>query len=133
MPAVSGLVRTMAVSPRVYLANPKKNAEEIASLLRTADAQGAQLCVFPELCLTGSACGDLFGQPALLDGAKDALAALLALPVKTAFVVGLPLVIGGRLYNCSAVVCGGRLALIPARSVSRGSLFTSGAWAPLIL
>ena len=130
MPAVSGLVRTMAVSPRVHLANPKRNAEEIASLLRTADAQGAQLCVFPELCLTGAACGDLFTQPTLLDGAKNALAALLALPVKTAFVVGLPLAIGGRLFNCSAVVCGGKLALVPASSVRRGSPFSSGESAP---
>ena len=128
MPAVSGLVRTMAVSPRVHLANPKKNAEEIASLLRTADAQGVQLCVFPQLCLTGSTCGDLFAQPMLLDGAKEALAALLALPVKTAFVVGLPLVIGGRLYNCSAVVCAGKLALVPTAADSH--LFADGASAP---
>ena len=69
MPAVPGMVRTMAASPRVHLANPKKNAEEIAALLDIADANGVQLCVFPELCLTGYTCGDLFLQPALLDAA----------------------------------------------------------------
>ena len=109
MPAVSGMVRVMSVVSRVHLADPQKNAEEIAALLETADAQGAQLCVFPELCLTGYTCADLFLQPALLDAAAQALAWLASLPVKAAFVVGLPLLIGGRLYNCAAVVCGGKV------------------------
>jgi len=104
MPVVSGMIRTMAAVPRVHLANPKKNAEEIAALLDIADEKGVQLCVFPELSLTGYSCGDLFMQPALLDSALRALDMLAARETKTTFVVGLPLEIGGRLYNCAAVV-----------------------------
>ena len=76
MNAASGMIRTMAASPRVHLCNPKENAAEIAALLSIADELGAQLCVFPELCLTGCSCGDLFYQPALLRAALDALSAL---------------------------------------------------------
>ena len=69
MMKISGMYRAAAVSPRVHLANPAKNAEEIARLLREADANGVSLCVFPELCLTGSTCGDLFFQRPLLEQA----------------------------------------------------------------
>ena len=113
MPAVPGMVRTMAAVPRVHLANPQKNAEEIAALLQIADDNGVQLCVFPELCLTGYTCGALFLQPILLHAALDALRTLIGRKTKTAFVVGLPLEIDGQLYNCAAVVADGRLGLVP--------------------
>ena len=57
MASVSGMIRTMAAVPHVHLANPKKNVEEISALLDIADQSGVQLCVFPELSLTGSTCG----------------------------------------------------------------------------
>ena len=113
MSAVSGLLRVMSAVPRVHLADPQANAEEIAALLARADEEGAQLCVFPELCLTGYTCADLFLHGALLDAAKEALCSLAARPVRTAFVVGLPLELGGRLYNCAAVVRGGDIHIIP--------------------
>ena len=128
MPAVSGMIRTMAASPRVHLANPKKNAEEIAALLDIADANGVQLCVFPELCLTGYTCGDLFLQPALLGAALDALKFLMDKRVSTAFVVGLPLEIDGQLYNCAAVVSGGRLGLVPKEYLPNHAEFYEARW-----
>ena len=128
MPAVPGMVRTMAASPRVHLANPKKNAEEIAALLDIADANGVQLCVFPELCLTGYTCGDLFLQPALLGAALDALRSLMDKRAKTAFVVGLPLEIDGQLYNCAAVVAGGRLGLVPKEYLPNHAEFYEARW-----
>ncbi|MGN0990471.1 MAG: NAD(+) synthase [Candidatus Ventricola sp.] len=128
MPAVSGMIRTMAASPRVHLANPKKNAEEIAALLDIADANGVQLCVFPELCLTGYTCGDLFLQPALLNAALDALKFLMDKRASTAFVVGLPLEIDGQLYNCAAVVSGGRLGLVPKEYLPNHAEFYEARW-----
>ena len=113
MNAASGMIRTMAASPRVHLCNPKENAAEISALLDCADELGAQLCVFPELCLTGCSCGDLFYQPALLSAALDALSSLVLRQTKAAFVVGLPLEIGSRLYNCAAVVSGGSVVIVP--------------------
>ncbi|MDO5298500.1 MAG: NAD(+) synthase [Clostridia bacterium] len=129
MPALSGMIRAMAAVPRVYLADPSKNAEEIAALLKTADQQGAQLCVFPELCLTGYTCADLFLQDALLRAALDALRTLCALPVKTAFAVGLPLSMNGRLYNCAAVICGGRLlGIVPKEHLPNSGEFYERRW-----
>ena len=113
MSAVSGMIRTMAAAPRVHLANPKANAQEIAALLDIADSQGVQLCVFPELSVTGYSCGDLFLQPALLEAAAAALAGLAARDTKAAFIVGLPLVIQGRLYNCAAVISDHHVTIVP--------------------
>ncbi|MBQ7786097.1 MAG: NAD(+) synthase [Clostridia bacterium] len=131
MSCVSGMIRTMAASPRVYLANPKKNAEEIASVLRIADENGVQLCVFPELCLTGATCGDLFLQPSLLSGALESLRFLAELPVETTFIVGLPLDIDGRLYNCAAVVSGGDVRIVPKEHLAQDARwFSPGHTAP---
>ena len=101
MSSVFGMIRAMSAVPRVHLASPVDNAREISHMLQAADEQHADLCVFPELCLCGYTCGDLLLHPPLLDGCRQALEMLLAAPVHTAFVVGLPLEIGGRLYNCA--------------------------------
>ena len=129
MANISGMLRAAAVSPRVHLANPAKNAQEIAQYLRAADEMGAALCVFPELCLTGATCGDLFYQDALLEGAKEALKTLYELDVKTAFVVGLPMEISGQLYNCAAVCAQGNLALV-AKTAAADRWFAPGKNAP---
>jgi len=118
MPSVSGMIRTMAAVPRVHLANPKKNAEEISALLDIADEKGVQLCVFPELSLTGYTCGDLLMQPALLRAALKALNTLASRETKTAFIVGLPLHLQGRLYNCAAVIAQHEVFLIPKAFIS---------------
>lgn len=129
MPAFPGMIRTMSAVPRVHLADPAQNAQEIASLLRTADSRGADLCVFPELCLCGYTCGDLLLQPALLDGCLAALKSLLELPVRTAFVVGLPLEMAGRLYNCAAVIAGGRiLGIVPKEHLPNHAEFYERRW-----
>ena len=128
MSAVSGMLRVMSAVPRVHLADPKANAGEIAALLARADEEGAQLCVFPELCLTGYTCADLFLQGALLDAAAAALCELAARPVRTAFVVGLPLEIGGRLYNCAAVVRGGDVHIIPKSYLPNSGEFYEARW-----
>lgn len=116
MKQISGMIRVAATSPRVHLANPAQNAREIEKALRAADEKGVSLCVFPELCLTGATCGDLFYQDALLEGAKAALRHLRMLKIRTAFVVGLPMEMNGRLYNCAAVCCGGAVVLVPMTS-----------------
>ena len=126
---LQGMIRAMAAVPRVHLADPAANAAEIAALLDTADAQGAALCVFPELCLTGASCGDLLLQPALQRSALHALHTLARKDVRTAFVVGLPLMLAGRLYNCAAVVCRGEIALVP-KEYADGRLFAPGHTAP---
>ena len=111
-----GYVRTAAASPRLKVADCAGNAANIAEAARRLAEQGVRLAVFPELCITGYTCGDLFFQQTLMDGAEDALAGLLrqtaGLPM--VLVVGAPLRRGQKLYNCAVVMAGGRvLGVVP--------------------
>ena len=104
-------VRVGAAIPAVKVANPAFNAEQTISLMRQAAERKALLAAFPELGLAGYSCDDLFHQEALLAGCLDALSVLLAasadIPVVT--VVGLPFRVESLLFNCAAVLYGGRL------------------------
>ena len=87
------------------------NAQQILEQLQAAAQRGVKLAVFPEFCLTGYTCGDLFLQRTLQQGALDALEWLLAQTrtLDTVALVGLPLLVHGKLYNCAAVLCRGQL------------------------
>ena len=129
MSSIHGMIRAMSAVPRVHLASPADNAREIALMLQTADEQHADLCVFPELCLCGYTCADLLIHPPLLSGCLQALKSLLATPAHAAFVVGLPLEIGGRLYNCAVAVCGGRiLGVVPKEHLPNSGEFYEHRW-----
>lgn len=104
-----GFVRVAAASPRVRVADVGYHAERIGETLRNAADRQVSAVVFPELCLTGYTCGDLFFQPALVRAAQEGLAALLSRPCPAAAVVGLPVLAGGRLFNCAAVLQAGEL------------------------
>ena len=86
------MLKTAAVSPRVTVANPDKNAEVILSEIRKAAQEGAKIIVFPELCLSGYTCGDLFAQDALILACDRALKRILAetADLDAAIVLGLP-------------------------------------------
>ncbi|HXG04121.1 MAG TPA: NAD(+) synthase [Candidatus Binatia bacterium] len=110
------LLRVAVATPAVRVADPAFNARETIALLREAHARRAVVVLFPELGLSAYSCEDLFHQRALLDAALDALDAVLdasqAWPVVA--VVGLPLVVDGRLYNCGVVLHRGRiLGVVP--------------------
>ena len=111
-----GFVKTAALTPSIRVADCAYNARQIIEVLRGAAAAGAEIACLPELCITGYTCGDLFFQPVLQQGARDALADVLrdtaGLPLL--FVLGLPLTHGGKLYNCAAVCQNGRvLGVVP--------------------
>ena len=99
-----GFLKAAALSPALRVADCAYNVRQITEALRKAAARGVKLAVFPEFCLTGYTCGDLFLQRTLQTGALDALSTLLdetkALDVVT--LVGLPLLVHGKLYNCAA-------------------------------
>jgi NAD+ synthase (glutamine-hydrolysing) len=110
------LVRVAVAVPRVRVADPAYNAEQTVALLRQADARQAILVVFPELGLTAYTCEDLFHQGALLDTAELALRRVLeaSASLNVIGVVGLPLRIDDRLYNCGVVLERGRvLGVVP--------------------
>ena len=113
-----GFFRAAAATPAIRVADCRHNAGAVAELMEEAAARGVQAIVFPELCLTGYTCGDLFLQQPLLKAAERELAALIertaGLPLLAA--VGVPVPVNGALYNCAAVFCGGRLLGLSAKS-----------------
>ena len=106
-----GFARVALGTPAVRIGDPMANAAATLALMRAAARGKAVLAVFPELGLSAYSCEDLFHQQALLRATEDALAWLLArtrnLPL--AAFVGLPAAVDGLLYNCAALICGGRL------------------------
>ena len=106
-----GFVKIAAATPDLHVADCTYNASEIVKLAKQAADRGAKLIVFPELCLTGYTCGDLFLQQTLLDGALSALETVRreTAGLNAAIVVGLPLMHEGKLYNAAAVLCGGKI------------------------
>ena len=111
-----GFLKAAALSPSLRVADCAYNTSQILSQLKDAAARGVRLAVFPEFCLTGYTCGDLFLQRTLQQGALDGLQTLLdaSRELDVVALVGLPLLMRGKLYNCAAVLCGGRLlGLVP--------------------
>ena len=134
-----GFVKIAAATPTLRVADCAYNASEIITLAKQAADKGAKLIVFPELCLTGYTCGDLFLQQTLLDGALAALETVRDETAKlnAAIVVGLPLRVCGKLFNVAAVLCGGVIeGIIPKLCIPGYSEFyeqrhfTSGADMP---
>lgn len=111
-----GYVKVAALSPKIRVADPKYNAQAILSQALEAADQGAGVMVFPELCITGYSCGDLFLQELLLEEAKEQLFLIAQQTAQTdaLLCLGLPLEYNGKLYNTAAVLCKGQiLGIVP--------------------
>lgn len=106
-----GFVKVAAVTPNVRVADVEYNKNEICRLIDETVENGAKVVVFPELCVTGYTCGDLFAQEILLEKAESALDEIVEYTEgKNALVVlGLPYTANGKLYNVAAVMCDGEL------------------------
>ena len=109
-----GFYRFACVSTVLKVADTAYNTEEIIKSAKIAASNGAAFVVFPELCITGYTCGDLFHQEQLLQNSTRALVRIAdALKDSDAVIaVGLPLRIMGRLYNCAVFVQHGRVVAI---------------------
>lgn len=121
-----GFIRVAAATPKVRVADPKANREEIARLIKEAAGKGCGAVCFPELCLTGYTCGDLFKDRALMAGAERELKALLeeTKDLDLLCAVGVPVPFRGALYNCAAVFHKGRLlCLHPKKNIPNYSEF----------
>ncbi len=107
----NGFLRVAAANPELKVADTRGNAAAIIDIIKKAAAEGVELLVFPELCITAYTCGDLFLQKTLLDGAQSALK-LIAESTKNRNILvyaGLPVRAGGKLYNCAAALFGGKV------------------------
>ena len=135
----TGFVRVGAAMPVTALADPLANANNIISIIRQADNDGAGFILLPELCLTGRTCGDLFYQDNLYDAQNDAL----MLVAKATEGLGVVVIIGmmfkaaNGLYNCAAVIQNGDIkGIVPKMyspltdSAPFESMFIPGVQAP---
>ena len=109
-----GFYRFACVSPVLKVPDTAYNTEEIIRSAKIAASNGAAFVVFPELCITGYTCSDLFHQELLLQNSTQALLKIAkALKDTDAVIaVGLPLRIFGRLYNCAAFVQRGKVIAV---------------------
>jgi NAD+ synthase (glutamine-hydrolysing) len=111
-----GFYRVAAAVPEIRVADVDFNTLEIKKLIAEADRQDAALVVFPELCITGYTCADLFHQTRLTDKVYSALAEIadFAKAFDIVTVVGAPLFFRSRLFNCAIVIHNGKiLAAVP--------------------
>ena len=101
----NGYVRIAAVPNRVVVGNPTKNAQSIIEKIAKLKAQKVDIAVFPELCLTGYTCNDLFFQRELLEDTLDALCDIKNFVGNSMLVaVGMPLAVKNKLYNVMAFI-----------------------------
>ena len=109
-------LRASASPIHISLADPKTNAQAVIETLGRAEAAGAGLAVFPELCLSGYAIDDLLQQKTVLDAVLDAIEAVRAASAQFSVVavVGAPLAHGQKLFNCAVVIhAGAVLGVVP--------------------
>ena len=105
-------LKVAAASPELRVADPAFNATQIIAVIEAQYEKGTELLVFPELCISGYTCGDLFLQEALLGGCLAALKRIAEATAgkKMLVFVGLPLLYCGKLYNCAAGISDGKIA-----------------------
>ena len=126
-----GFVKVAAAVPVVKVADVAYNVQQVESLIAQAEGRGVEVLVFPELCITGYSCQDLFKEQLLLDHAEGAILTLLDFTRKldVISIVGLPIVINGLLYNCAAVIQGGTLlGIVPKTYLPNYAEFYEKRW-----
>ena len=121
-----GFIKAAASTPEIRVADVDHNKKLICEGVDQAWKEGIQLLVYPELCLTGYTCGDLFWQEELLEKARQGLSEIVmhSLGKKMLIFVGLPWEMNGKLYNVAAAVSDGELlGLVPKRYLPAYSEF----------
>ena len=106
-----GFVKVAAATPDIRVADVGYNTENICRAIGEACERKAKIIVFPELCITGYTCGDLFTQDALLEAARRALLHIAKYTEDKDILafVGMPLAVRGKLYNTAAALNRGEI------------------------
>ena len=126
-----GFIKVAAAIPSVRVADTEYNEQQVESLIMQAEENGVEIVVFPELCLTGYTCQDLFRQQLLVTKAEEALLMLLNFTRKldVISIVGLPVQIGSMLFNCAVVVQRGCiLGVVPKTYLPNYNEFYEKRW-----
>lgn len=127
----NGFIKVAAAIPSVKVADCSYNVQQIESLIAMAEGKGVEVIVFPELCITGYTCQDLFKQTLLLEQAETSVLMLLDFTRKLDIIsiVGVPVVVGDLLLNCAVVIQkGDLLGLVPKTYLPNYSEFYEKRW-----
>ena len=126
-----GFIKIGCGIPTVKVADVSFNASSVTALVKQAAREGVRAVVFPELCITGYTCGDLFLQPALIRAAERALAQILTQTQKedVVFIVGLPVLADAQLFNAAAVCYKGEICgVVPKTFLPNYNEFYEARW-----
>ncbi len=126
-----GMLRVGVATPELKVADVHFNAAEIRNVAKTALEKQCRFVLFPELCLTGYTCADLFFQQQLQQGVEQALLELAEFTAQNrlTLVAGLPFALAGRIYNCAAVISNGEICgLVPKTFLPNSGEFYEQRW-----
>ena len=113
-----GFLKVACATPKIKVADCTYNVNEIINIAKEANEKRVKILVFPELCITSYTCADMFFSNVLLDGAHKALKKYIeeTKEYDLVSIVGLPMCCENKIYNCAAVVKGGELLGVVAKS-----------------
>ena len=126
-----GYVKVAAAVPRVKVADCKFNAGEIEKEIIIAEGKGVQIIAFPELCVTGYTCGDLFAQQLLLEEAEMGLIHIISntRQLDIIAILGMPIAMNGVLLNAAVVIQKGKvLGVVPKTYLPNYKEFYEKRW-----
>lgn len=126
-----GFVKCAIANFNSRLSNPESATEKIRNLVCRANGKNVKVLIFPELCLTGYTCQDLFGYPQLLETVKKSLKDLefLSYGHDMLFVVGVPISVSDTLYNCAVVIQDGKIrGIVPKQYLPNSGEFYEKRW-----
>ena len=124
-------IRVSCCVPAIEVADVTGNCEKIEAQLRKAAQEGSTIAVFPELCLTGYTCQDLFFQNPLLEDCLHAIRQLTEVTKELGItaIIGSPLRIWGQLYNCAVVLSQGTIqGIVPKTYLPNYGEFYEKRW-----
>ena len=126
-----GFVKVASAIPRVRVADCAFNASQIEKEIIIADGKGVEIIVFPELCLTGYTCGDLFAHSLLLESAELGLMQILnnTRQLDIISILGMPVPLNGMLLNAAVVIQKGKvLGVVPKTYLPNYKEFYEKRW-----
>ena len=126
-----GFVKVASAVPRVKVADCAFNASQLEKEIIIADGKGVEIIVFPELCLTGYTCGDLFAHHLLLESAEMGLIQILnnTRQLDIISILGMPVPLNGMLLNTAVVIQKGKvLGVVPKTYLPNYKEFYEKRW-----
>lgn len=125
-----GFIRIASAVPSVKVSDVQYNVEQIKAQIIEADAKGVEVVVFPELCITGYTCQDLFTQKLLMEEAENGVRILLeeTKNLNITAIVGVPVIYQNMLLNCAAIIHHGFLYMVPKTYLPNYGEFYEKRW-----